>query len=56
MQSQRPLRQQAIQTTPKGLKIPVPIREEFDQFVKKVAPPTGRKRLADSDQPHEQSD
>lgn len=44
------------QTTDKGLKIPVPSREDFEGFVKKVVSPAGRKRPADSDQPHEQSE
>jgi len=47
---------QPTQTTDKGLKIPVPTRDEFDQFVKKVAPPAGRKRPAETDQPPEQSE
>jgi hypothetical protein len=44
------------QTTPAGEEIPVPTREEFDEFVRKVAPPAGRKRPAETDQPPEQSD
>jgi hypothetical protein len=45
---------QQTQTTDKGLTIPVPSREDFESFVKKVVKPAGRKRPADSDQPHEQ--
>jgi len=44
------------QTTPTGQEIPVPTRGEFDEFVRKVAPPAGRKRPAETDQPREQSD
>ena len=45
------------QTTPKGLEIDVPEREEFDALVRKVAgPPAGRKRPAETDQPPEQSE
>jgi hypothetical protein len=45
-----------VQETDKGLKIPVPTREEFDEFVRKVAgPPRGRKRPDESDSPPEQS-
>jgi hypothetical protein len=47
---------EATQTTPKGLEIPVPKREDFEDFVKKVAPPASRKRPAETDQPREQSD
>jgi hypothetical protein len=46
----------AMQTTRSGQEIPVPTREEFDEFVKKVAPPAGRKRPAETDRPHERSD
>ena len=42
---------QPTQATDKGLKIPVPSREDFESFVKKVVKPAGRKRPADSDQP-----
>jgi hypothetical protein len=52
-----PLRQdEPTQTTPKGLEIPVPQREDFDAMVRKVAPPAGRKRPAETDPPREQSD
>lgn len=44
------------QTTPAGNEIGVPTHEEFDEFVRKVAPPAGRKRPAETDQPREQSD
>lgn len=47
---------QETQTTDKGLNIPVPSREDFESFVKKVVKPASRKRLADSDQPRVQSD
>src|SRR5947209_5515582 len=47
---------QPTQTTDKGLAIPTPSREDFDAFVRKVAPPAGRKRPAETDQPPEQSD
>jgi hypothetical protein len=43
------------QKTPKGLEIPVPKRRSFDDLLKKVAPPVGRKRPAGKDQPPEQS-
>lgn len=44
------------QPTPAGQEIPVPTRAEFDELVRKVAPPAGRKRPAETDEPREQSD
>ncbi|MBV9472387.1 MAG: hypothetical protein JO206_05420 [Solirubrobacterales bacterium] len=44
------------QTTPSGQEIPIPTRGEFDDLLRKVAPPAGRKRPAETDQPREQSD
>ena len=43
------------QKTEKGLEIPVPTKGEFDAAMKQVAPPAGRKRLAEKDQPQKQS-
>ena len=47
---------QPKQKTDKGLEIPVPKRSEFDAAIEKVAPPAGRKRPAEKDQPPERSD
>jgi hypothetical protein len=45
------------QTTPAGHRIPVPSREDFDQMVRKLAPPpAGRKRPDETDEPPEQSE
>lgn len=45
------------QTTPAGLRIPIPTREDFERLVKKVAPsPAGRKRPDETDEPPEQSE
>jgi hypothetical protein len=44
------------QTTPAGHEIPVPLREDFDRMVKKIAPPAGRKHPDETDQPPEQSE
>lgn len=44
------------QKTAKGLEIPVPTKGEFDEAIRKVAPPAGRKRPAEKDQPREQSE
>lgn len=38
------------------VEIPVPTRGEFDDFVKKVAPPAGRKRPGGKAQPPERSE
>ena len=38
------------------VEIPVPTRGEFDDFLRRVAPPAGRKRPAETDQPPERSD
>jgi hypothetical protein len=46
----------ATQITPGGQEIPVPTRDDFDSFVRKVAPPAGRKRPAETAEPREQSD
>ena len=43
------------QTTPKGQEIPVPKRRDFDDVLRKLAPPAGRKRPAEKDPPPEQS-
>jgi hypothetical protein len=49
-------RDEPKQTTPAGHEIPIPTRGDFDELVKKVAPPpAGRKRPADTDPPPEQS-
>ncbi len=45
-----------MQTTPAGNEIPVPTRDEFDEFVRKVAPPAGHKRPGETDRPRERSD
>jgi hypothetical protein len=47
---------ETTQTTPTGHEMPVPRRDEFEDFVKKVAPPGGRKRPGETDPPREQSD
>lgn len=44
------------QKTEKGLEIPVPTKGDFDAAMEKVAPPAGRKRPVDSDQPQKQSE
>jgi hypothetical protein len=45
------------QTTPAGHRIPVPTRKDFDQMVKKVAPPPAvRKRPDATDAPPERSE
>jgi hypothetical protein len=46
----------ALQTTRAGKEIRVPTRGEFDDLVRKVAPPAGRKRPAETDEPRERSD
>ena len=50
-------KQPSKQTTPKGLEIDVPTREDFDALVRKTAgPPAGRKRPAETDPPPAQSE
>jgi hypothetical protein len=44
------------QRTPKGKEIPVPTREDFDRFVKKVAGPGSRKRPDEKRQPPQRSE
>jgi hypothetical protein len=44
------------QKTERGLEIPVPTKGDFDEAMEKVAPPAGRKRPADSDQPQKRSE
>ncbi len=45
------------QTTPAGLRIPIPKREDFERLVKKVAPPpAGRKRPDETGEPPERSE
>ena len=48
--------EEPTQITPAGNEIRVPSRDEFEEFVRKVAPPAGRKRPAETDEPREQSD
>jgi hypothetical protein len=48
-------RDEPKQTTPAGHKIPVPTREDFDQMIRKVAPPGSRKRPDETDEPPERS-
>lgn len=45
------------QTTPAGHRIPIPTREAFDRFVRKIAPgPAVRKRPDETDEPPERSE
>lgn len=53
---QRSERREPKQTTPAGHTIPIPTRGDFDQMVKKIAPPTGRRRPDETDEPPEQSE
>lgn len=39
------------QKTAKGLKIPVPTKDDFDEAMRKIAPPAGRKRPGGKDRP-----
>jgi hypothetical protein len=55
--SEQPERDEPKQTTPAGHEIPIPTRGDFDELVRKVAPPPGsRKRPDETDQPPEQSE
>jgi hypothetical protein len=49
-------RDEPKQTTPAGHRIPIPSRKDFDAMVKKIAPPAGRKRPGETDEPPEQSE
>lgn len=49
-------RSEREQTTPAGHRIPIPAHEDFDQMVRKLAPPAGRKRPGETDEPREQSE
>lgn len=44
------------QKTDKGLEIPVPSKGDFDAAMRKVAPPAGRKRPDEKDQPPKRSE
>ena len=44
------------QKTEKGLEIPVPTKGAFDEAMRKVAPPAGRKRPDGKDRPQRQSE
>jgi hypothetical protein len=54
--AEQPQRDESKQTTPAGHKIPIPKREDFERMLRKLAPPAGRKRPADSDEPPERSE
>lgn len=43
------------QKTDSGLEIPVPTKGAFDEAMRKVAPPAGRKRPDEKDPPQRQS-
>ena len=48
--------EQRKQKTEKGLEITVPTKGDFDAAMRKVAPPAGRKRPAEKDQPQKRSE
>ena len=48
-------KKQKTERTPKGLKVPVPTKGDFDAAMRKVAPPAGRKRPGGKDPPQKQS-
>jgi hypothetical protein len=49
-------RDEPKQKTPAGQRIPIPTREAFDRFVRKVAGPGVRKRPDEKDPPPERSE
>ena len=55
-EAEQPLSSMRVQTLPSGEQTPVPTRGEFEDVVRKVALPAGRKRPGETDQPRERSD